>query len=101
MGFEIEGLDNLKDHLEDIADLEGGVPMEEMFPPEFMKMYTQFESFDQFLEESTWTVESQEDFEAIPESEFDDYVDQTTEFPQWQTMLETGGKKYLQRKLGN
>jgi hypothetical protein len=101
MDVEINGLDSLKEQIEEIADLEGGVPMVEIFTPEFMKMYTDFESFDELLEASSWTVESQADFEAIPEDEFDTYIDENTEFPSWQVMYETGTNQYLERKLGS
>lgn len=99
MGVDIEGLDELEEQLNQLADLEGGVPMEELFTQEFMLMYTDFNSFEEFIETSQWTVESQEDFEAIPEDAFDDYVDEHTEFAAWEPMLRTGAERYLQRKL--
>lgn len=100
MDIEIEGLDKLKKQLEEMADLGGGVPMVEIFNPEFMMMYTDFDSFEAFLEASPWSVESQEDFEAIPEDEFDEYVNEHTEFPSWDVMFETGGSRYFERKFG-
>lgn len=100
MDLEIEGLDDLQEQLEEMADLGGEVPMVEIFTPEFMMMYTDFGSFEAFLEASPWTVESQEDFEAIPEDDFDKYVDEHTEFPSWEVMFETGGDRYFERKFG-
>jgi len=100
MGVEIEGLDELEKQLEQLADLEGGVPMEELFTSEFMLMYTEFGSFEEFIEASKWTVENQEDFEAIPGDDFDEYVEKHTEFSSWEAMLQTGSEKYLERKLG-
>lgn len=101
MDIEIEGLDDLQDQLEQLAELEGGVPMGEIFTPEFMVMYTEFDSFDEFIEESPWSVESREDFEAIPEDEFDEYIREHTDFPSWEVMYQTGGERYFERKLGN
>lgn len=100
MDIEIEGLDALQEQLEQLADLEGGVPLNEIFTPEFMMMYTNFDSFDEMLESSQWTVENQKDFEAIPESDFDEYVNEHTEFPSWEVMYQTGAEKYFERKLG-
>jgi hypothetical protein len=101
MDIEIEGLDALQEQLEQLADLEGGVPMTEIFTPEFMMMYTEFDSFDEMLESSPWSVESQEDFEEIPEDDFDEYVDENTEFPSWEVMYQTGAERYFERKLGS
>lgn len=99
MGIEIEGLDELEDQIRKLADLEGGVPMVELFDEEFMLMYTDFTSFDEMLEQSKWQVESQEDFEAIPDDEFDIYVSEYSEFPDWETMMETGSSRYFEKKL--
>jgi hypothetical protein len=99
MDIEIEGLDDLKEQLEKTFNEE--VPMVEVFNSEFMMMYTDFNSFEEFMESSIWTVESQEDFEAIPEDEFDEYVNEHTEFPSWEVMFETGQRQYFERKFGS
>ena len=48
-----------------------------------------FVSLDEMVAESEWTVESVEDFEAIPDGPWDAYVQQTTQFRSWKEMQES------------
>lgn len=106
MGFEID-TDNFARELEKAIEKEtelrlgqkNEIPFEELFTEQFMQLYTEFDSIWAFLDESPWTVESQEDFKAIPDDEFDDYVNEHTDFPRWKTMYKTAGKKYMERQL--
>lgn len=105
MGVEIEGLDALQDELEQMAEnalgLEGSneVPFTELMPPAFMAEYTDCESIEAFIDESPWTVESQADFRAIPDDEFDEYVDEHTRFSTWETMLSRAANQWAGRQL--
>jgi hypothetical protein len=99
MSVEITGFEELGD-LRDRLDSAGGeVPMTELFPPDFMTNYTEFEDFDQFLERSRWEIETQADFEEIPEDQFDEYVDERTGFDSWETMLSAAGREYVMRQV--
>lgn len=75
------------------------IPFTEVFPEEFMKLYTEFETIEAFFEASPWTVEAQDDFRKIPEDEFDEYVDEHTDFPSWEIMLQTGQKRLIERRV--
>lgn len=103
MTVEIKGLDGLESELSNlqnrIESLGGEVPMQELFTDEFMENYTEFGTFEEFLEESRWNVETQEDFERIPEDEFDGYVDEKTGFDSWEMMLSVAGREYVMRQI--
>lgn len=104
MDIGVNGLDDLEDAIDDmLGDLslgeENEIPLEEMFTPEFMGLYTEFQNIEQFFEASPWEVNSEEDFEEIPEEEFDQYVSEHTDFPNWGVMQETAGKRYLENQL--
>jgi hypothetical protein len=75
------------------------IPFERLFTEEFMQLYTEFNSFEALLEASQWKVDDQEDFETIPEEECDSYIDDTTDFPSWETMYDTAAKRYLKRQF--
>lgn len=75
------------------------IPFEQLFTQEFMQLYTEFESFEALLESSQWEVEEQEDFEAIPEDDFDSYVDEHTDFPSWEVMYQTAAERFLERQF--
>lgn len=103
MSIEISGFDELDDTINELIErvesLGGELPMADLFPDDFMHTYTEFNDFDEFLGKSQWKIESQEDFEEIPENQFDRYVDEHTGFNDWETMLEAAGREYILRQL--
>lgn len=105
MGIEMSGFDELQDELDrlarDVEEFEGTqeVPFDELFPPAFMRQYTDAENIDSFIDQSQWDVESQEDFKAIPENEFDQYVAEQTLFGSWEAMMNKGAEQYVVGQL--
>lgn len=105
MSVEIEGFEELEDELDRLQeqleglDGENAVAFPELFPENFMATYTEFESITAFFDASPWTVESDEDFEHIPEDAFDEYVDEHTGFDDWETMLSVAAREWVSRKL--
>lgn len=105
MGIEIDGLDELEDALDEMLGdvLKLGeineIPFTALFPPEFMRLYSNFDSIEHFFESSPWEVESQQDFLDIPQDPFDDYVANFTDFPDWQTMQKTAFNRYIERQI--
>lgn len=105
MDIEIEGLDELEDALDEMLGdaLKLGetneIPFTELFPPDFMRLYSDFDNIEHFFEASPWEVESQQDFHEIPQEAFDDYVANHTDFPDWETMQETAFNRYIERKM--
>lgn len=105
MAVTIKGLEGLETELNDlqsrIESLDGEIPMQELFTGDFMQDYTEFDAFEEFLQQSEWQIETQDDFEQIPEDEFDRYVDETTGFDSWETMLSVAGREYVMRQLNH
>ena len=100
---DIDGtIDDLADLRAAAEELDGEheVPMGEMFPDDFMQEHTEFENVDQLFEESQWDVESQEDFRAIPDEPFDEYIAETTDFKDWDEMYSAAGGEWASRELG-
>lgn len=99
MPVEVKGFDRFDDLLRDFErDLEntgGEVPVDDLLPPEFMRSFSDFDSFGEFLAHSKWDVADTDDFEAIPGDEFDDYVDEYTKFDDWETMLAVAAREYV------
>lgn len=71
------------------------VALEQLCGPAFMRVHSGFDSFDQFLDESPWTVETHDDFEEIPTARFDEYVAEHTTFDTWEAMLSTAGRQWV------
>lgn len=106
MSFEIDGLDELQDQLEGMKnaaeelDGENEIPFDELFTRSFMEPRTDFETFDELLEESMWEVNSEEDFLAIPDDEFDEYIAEHTIFDDWESMYTKATEKWVAKQLG-
>lgn len=75
------------------------IPFNEIFPEDFMLLYTEFDSIEAFFEASPWDVEDERDFRAIPDEPFDEYVSNHTDFPSWEIMYHSAGKRFMQRRL--
>jgi len=65
-----------------------------------MSRNTQHATFSAFLEASGFMVESQADFEAIPDEEWDQFVRANSRFSSWEEMLQEAGQEWLKGKLG-
>jgi hypothetical protein len=105
MSVEISGFEDFADELDELQDrvetIDGknAVSIAELFPPDFMQTYSEFDSIEEFFEESPWTVESEADFGAIPEDSFDAYVADHTGFDSWETMLSAAAREWVGREL--
>lgn len=105
MGFKSDGFDDLLKGLENLekqAKESCGkqIPINDLLNVSFMKKYTSFSNFDDFLDASGFVVNSQEDFEAIPDDEFDEYVSNNTNFASWDDMLTTATDAYVSEHFG-
>jgi hypothetical protein len=103
MDLKITGLDELQRKLATlqrrIENASGPVPFEDLFPPEFMRRYTDFKSIEEMLEASGHSVDSTEDFEAIPAAEWDAVVKARTRFATWKEMQQKAGEEYIGGRL--
>lgn len=99
-GFEefTDELDQLQERAESING-ETEVSMAELFPPDFMQTYTNYESIAEFFERSPWTVETENDLQQIPEKKFDAYIDEHTGFSSWDAMLSAAAREWVVQQL--
>lgn len=105
MGFEVKGLKEFQKKLDDMAKaakrLDGStVSFDVLFNKTFMKKYTVFATFDELLDAGGFIVNSQEDFEAIPDDVFDKHIKSYTKFKSWADMLNEASSQYAAKKLG-
>lgn len=104
--FKIDGLDELQQKLDDLAknaealDGEHSVPVSELLTDSFIARHTSFASSDAMFEASGFKIETQEDFAAIPDVEWDAFIRSISSFDDWQGMLSAAGQEWAVRKLG-
>jgi hypothetical protein len=103
---KIKGFDKFQKELKRLQKtakkLDGtlSVPLTDLFTASFMRRYTQFDSFEDFLASGGFVVNSQEDFEAIPDKDMDAHVAKTTRFATWEEMFSKAAELYFAKKLG-
>ncbi len=105
MSFEIKGLKDAQERLNKLSEgverLDGQtVPLAEVLTDSFIQENSSFDSLDSLIEASGFTVESQTDFEAIPDDEWNNFISKNTSFDSWQDMINNAGAIYARNKLG-
>jgi hypothetical protein len=103
--IEFEGFNELSKKLDDLGEsieaIQGTqVPLGELLNPGFLAKHTRFLSEDEMFEASGFRVETPEDFEKIPDEEWDTFIQQNTPFATWSDMLSAAGAEWAQKKLG-
>lgn len=104
--FEMSGFDEFERKLNRLSenaqaiDGEHLVPLNDLFPPAFMGEYTDYQSLEELFEASGFTVETPEDFAAIPDAEWDAVIVRVTRFSDWQAMQEKGAAEWIAKGIG-
>jgi hypothetical protein len=80
-------------------NLSGPVLSEDLFPPEFMRRYTDFKSFEEMLGGCGAPITSNEDFQRLLDAGWDAYVTKKTRFKSWDEMQSKAGQEYVERRL--
>ena len=102
-----KGFDKVQRRLDEMAkraaELDGKqqeVSLSELLNDEFIAEHSSFASFDELLASSPFKVETKEDFEAIPDAEWDTYIAANTSFESWEEMQQQAAGEYLLRQIG-
>jgi len=104
--LKITGLDEFQDMLNDLAQraesLSGtqNIPLPELLTPDFLSRCSHFQSADALFEASGFKIETPEDFAAIPDAEWDEFIRANTSFATWEEMLGKAGGEWAARRLG-
>ena len=87
----------LKELQRKIKNLEGKkpVPLSELFPNDFIRKYTDFQTIQAMLDASG--IENKEE---IGNEKFSKFVATHTRFSNWEEMKKAAGAEYVKRRLG-
>lgn len=101
MKIETTGLDDLQRMVRNLERLEGhhSVPFDDLFHPAFMAAQTDFRTIDEMFAQSGYSVETSDDFEEIPDAEWDAFVARRTRFANWHEMQEAATQEWATRQL--
>ena len=106
MDISIDGLDDLQKKIKDLQkrakalDGENLVPLVDLLTIEFLNRYTSFSSVEELFEASGFKVDNTEDFEKIPNDEWDEFISKNSIFKNWEEMLEKAGEEWITNELG-
>ena len=106
MTMKITGFKELQNTLGDLSrraqNLEGprNVPIADLLTPALLSRCSRFKSAAELFEASGFTVNSQEDFAAIPDDQWDAFIKQNTSYSTWDEMLKAAGAAWVRRELG-
>jgi hypothetical protein len=105
--IEMKGFDEVQKRLGDMAkrasELDGKqqtVPLSELLNDDFIAEHSSFATFNELLAASPFKVETEEDFEAIPNADWDTYIAKNTSFESWEEMQHQAAAKYLANQIG-
>jgi hypothetical protein len=105
MTMKITGFKELQKKLGDLSrraqNLKGprNVPVMELLTPAFLSKCSRFTSAAEMFEASGFTVNSQEDFAAIPDDPWDAFIEQNPSYRNWEEMLKAAGAAWVKREL--
>lgn len=104
--LKLEGLDKLQKKLNTLSknaeELDGqhSIPVAELLTTAFVSKHTKFSDAEKLFEGSGFNIENSEDFEAIPEDKWDDYIRSNSNFDSWEAMLSLATQEWAVKKLG-
>lgn len=72
----------------------------DLLTPQFISANSNFQNLEELFEASSYKIESKEDFEAIPDQEWDDFISNNTELSSWEAMQKEAVVAYTKGQLG-
>ncbi len=94
-------LEKLAENMEKAEKAEKSMSMvsfKDLFTPAFMTKYTDFANFSELLVVGKFNVNSLEDFMALLDEAFDEFIKKTTKFQSWEEMQSTAVADYMTSK---
>lgn len=71
------------------------IPLSSLFTDKFMAEYTNCITFDEFLNNGNYLMNSEEDLRKIDPFEFDQYISDNTQFNSWTEMYTASGNYFF------
>jgi hypothetical protein len=95
----------VKRKLEDLSrrakELDGSheIILSELMPPEFVSGCSKFSSLQELFTASGFKIDSIEDFKAIPDDEWDAFIQGATPYENWEEMNTSAIRVWTRKKL--
>ncbi|MEI4930731.1 hypothetical protein [Aeromonas caviae] len=101
MSFKIKSNGNLKQLESNLKKLSNTtqLTLAELMPSSFISSCSKFSSIDELFEASGFKIESADDFAAIPDDEWDLFIQQNTTYKNWLDMQQSAASEYAKATL--
>jgi hypothetical protein len=106
MSVTVTGLKELERKLKDIGDraqkLQGttDTPLSELLTAEFLKTCSRFSSLNELFNASGFVITDADDFKAVPDGQWNEFIKQNTSFANWNELLSAAAKDWTKDQLG-
>lgn len=90
-------LDKLKSRMHEIE----GVPMGELYNPDFISKHTRFNDLKALFNAGGFECETEEELEAICSEKLDAFIAKESSFSDWRDMTEMAMGEWLKKKLNS
>lgn len=91
-------IDQLKKNFEAVSGTQS-IPFSELFNNQFLAECSSFTSLKDMFNKSGFSVETKEDFAAIPDQAWEDFITQNTSYSSWKEMQVDAGRKHIKKML--
>ena len=98
MESDLKGFDKLQKNASGLSDT-NSIPLGDLMNPSFISSCSQYSNFEELIEASGFKVESKEDLEAIPDQEWEQFIQKNTSYEGWIEMQQDAGIRYLTANL--
>lgn len=82
--IKFDGFDEFEKELDKLSkqinNISGNIPLDELLNDDFIRKHTQFANLYEFLDYGGFVINSEEDFDAIPQEKLDEHTAKTTDF---------------------
>ena len=98
MSSNFKGLEKLQKNMNELSEqLE--IKLTELMNPSFVSSCSKFGSIEDLFDASGFSIESPEDFAAIPDDEWEEFIVGNTSFSSWNEMQHKAMEQYAKQQL--
>lgn len=98
MKLDLKGFDRLEKNVSGLSDTDS-ISLDALMSPSFISNCSQYSNFEELVEGSGFKVESKEDFAAIPDQEWEQFIQTSTSYESWIEMQQAAGIDYVKANL--
>ncbi|MEI4551545.1 hypothetical protein [Pseudoalteromonas spongiae] len=98
MGLNSNGLKQFSVNLKKLQNKQF-VPLDDLMTDKFIADNTHHKTFEELLNASGYSVETESDFEAIPDDKWDIHISNCTNFSSWLEMQQAAANEYVSKQL--